>query len=275
MPPRANSSKKRACSPDEPKPADKPQTRSSKRVKKDVTSTASTSTSLSTTSAPAAKSRTRPKAVNVVEDSAVAPSFHGNFDLYAMSLPFLSSVFAPKRDYAALLKTIRTYQAKPDNTAQIFLPEDTSKSGRFESLAVLDPIQEWPFDLALRSLARKPTLTFTAREMSDNAKFFSGAGAGSPAKGPGVTAAVALAYDQCGIASSKGAFKMRRAWVSADGRDEVFEGVFSVSIIYSSLYRGKCDETACRETFAFWGVRARVGEDGKEIGLGPGTGRRW
>ena len=192
-----------------------------------------------------------------------------------MSHPFLSSIFASKRDYAALLTVLRAYQAKSYTTARIFLPaEHTSASaaGRFESRAVLDPMQEWPFDLALRSLVLKDALTFTARETSDAAKYFSEPG---KAKAVGVTAAVALAHDQCGISSSKGAFKMRRAWLSEDGKDEVFEGVFSVSIVYSSLYRRKCDESACRKSFAFWAIRARVGEDGKEIGLGPGTGRGW
>ena len=63
----------------------------------------------------------------------------------AKKLPFLNSVFAPKPDYSALLAAIRIYQAKPDNAAQIFLPEGPSKPGRFESLAILDPLQEWPF----------------------------------------------------------------------------------------------------------------------------------
>ena len=203
-----------------------------------------------------------------------------------MSHPFLSSIFASKRDYAALLTVLRAYQAKSYTTARIFLPaEHTSASaaGRFESRAVLDPMQEWPFDLALQSLVPKDALKFTAREVAADAKFFSDsdapkgpkAGMAAANRVPGVAAAVALAHDQCGISSSKGSFKMRRAWVSEDGKNEVFEGVFSVSIVYSSLYRRKCDESACRKSFAFWAIRARVGEDGKEIGLGPETGRGW
>ena len=60
-----------------------------------------------------------------------------------MCLPFLNSVFSPQRDYAALLKTIRTYQAKPDNSAQIFLPSDLSASpdGRFRSGGIQDPLE--------------------------------------------------------------------------------------------------------------------------------------
>ncbi|KAM5531977.1 hypothetical protein V8D89_014377 [Ganoderma adspersum] len=272
MPPKARTAKKRARSPDSnPPTADQVQTRSSKHAKKNASATSTSTT---------ATAKSQAEKDDVVEDPrpspAAAPSFRGNFDLYAMSLPFLNSVFAPKRDYAALLKTIRTYQAKPDNTARIFLPgpeDDAAKHGRFESPVVLDPLQEWPFDLALRSLTLKDALAFTARETSDAAQFFSDPPtAKAKAKAPGVAAAVALARDQCGISSSKGAFKMRRAWVSEDGKDEVFEGVFSVSIVYSSLYRSKCDESACRESFAFWAIRARVGEDEKEIGLGPGTG---
>ncbi|KAI1795259.1 hypothetical protein LXA43DRAFT_1108240 [Ganoderma leucocontextum] len=276
MPPKAKTSKKRARSPSpDSKPSDKTQTRSSKRTKKDASAAPT---------AGGGKPPAQKDVAGAVEATAVKtnerpaapgpPSFHGNFDMYSMKLPFLNSVFAPKRDYATLLKVIRTYQAKPENTAQIFLPEDASKAGRFRSLAVEDPMQEWPFDIALRSLALKGSLTFTAREReatgTPDAQFFSEPSAATP----GVAAAVALAQDQCGIKSSKGAFKMRRAWVSADGTDEVFEGVFSVNIVYSSLYRRKCDESSLRANFAFWAIRARVGEDGKEIGLGPAAGRR-
>ena len=109
------------------------------------------------------------------EASTKAPSFHGNFDLYAMCLPFLNSVFAPQRDYAALLKTIRMYQAKPDNSAQIFFPEDLSASpdGRLRSGGIQDPLECMPFDIALTSLALEDRIAFTSRELDADDAFYS------------------------------------------------------------------------------------------------------
>ena len=204
--------------------------------------------------------------------TAKTPSFHGNFDLYAMCLPFLNSVFSPQRDYAALLKTIRTYQAKPDNSAQIFLPEDLSASpdGRFRSGGIQDPLECMPFDIALESLALKDSVAFTSRELDADDAFYSDLDSASDSDLSGITASVALEDSHCGISSTRGTFKMRRAWVSEDGTDEVFEGFFKIDIVYSGLYRRKCFENSLNVSLPFWGIRARVGKDGKEMGLGPG-----
>ena len=185
-----------------------------------------------------------------------------------MSLPFLNSVFRPARDYAALLKTIRTYQAKPDNSAQIFLPADLA-DGRFRSDAIRDPLECMPFDVALESPALADSIAFGAREDAGSPDAFY---CSSPSNARGITASVGLedGGSHCGISSTRGTFKMRRAWVSEDGKDEVFEGFFKIGIVYSGLYRRKCWEDGLDESFAFWAIRARVGADGEDIGIGPG-----
>ncbi|KAI1795261.1 hypothetical protein LXA43DRAFT_1058440 [Ganoderma leucocontextum] len=200
-----------------------------------------------------------------------APSFHGNFDLYAMELPFLNSKFTPTCDYAAFLKVLRSYQAKPDNSAQIYLPDDfsTGTPGRLRSLPIEDPMEGMPHKVALKSLALKDSVRFTAREVTEDV-FYSEPSTGAAI--PGVTATVALAHHHCGVFMTKGTFKMRRAWVSADGKDEVFEGFFSIYIVYSRLYRRRIWEDSLKVRLPFWGIRARVGPDGKEIGLGPAGG---
>ncbi|KAI1795260.1 hypothetical protein LXA43DRAFT_1178750 [Ganoderma leucocontextum] len=270
MPPKAKTSKKRARSPAGTKAAgDKAQTRSSKRTKKDAfVATLTTADKTHDKEDVVDEAETTAAKTDEPESAgptAAAPSFHGNFDLYAMKLPFLNSVFTPKRDYAALLKLIRTYQAKPDNSAQIFLPEDIATAGQFRSRAIEDPLEGLPFDVALESAALKDSLKFTAREDTSDAYFSEPPTAAAAA---GLTASVKLEDEHCGISSSKGTFKMRRAWVDAEGTDEVFEGFFSINVVYSGLYRRKCQENSLQESFAFWAIRARVGEDGKEIGLG-------
>ncbi|PIL30063.1 hypothetical protein GSI_07794 [Ganoderma sinense ZZ0214-1] len=199
------------------------------------------------------------------------PSFHGNFDLYAMELPFLSSQFTPERDYAALLEALRFHQAKPDSSAQIYLPDDfsTGSPGRLRSLPLQDPLEGMPHKLALKALALHDSVAFTARETPEDALYSAPPPSAST---QGVTATVALAREHCGVFMTKGTFKMRRAWVSADGKDEVFEGFFSVYIVYSRLYRRKTLDDSLKVRLPFWGIRARVGPDGREVGLGTTRG---
>ncbi|KAM5531976.1 hypothetical protein V8D89_014376 [Ganoderma adspersum] len=170
------------------------------------------------------------------------PSFHGNFDLYAMELPFLNSAFIPERDYAALLKVLRHHQAKPDNSAQIYFPDDfsTGTPGRIRCLRLEDPLEGMPHKLALHD-----TLAFTARETTEDALYSAPPPSTSTAT-PG----------------------MRRAWVSADGKDEVFEGFFSTYIVYSRVYRRKTLDKSLTVRLPFWGIRARVGPDGRRSGSG-------
>ncbi|KAG1723481.1 uncharacterized protein EDB91DRAFT_1015461, partial [Suillus paluster] len=80
---------------------------------------------------------------------------------------------------------------------------------------------------------------------------------------------------QCGVKNAKGIWKMKRVWVGETTKSvqkELFEGYFSFSVSYDSMYRkaGHGSGSMCR--FAFWGVRAMKDNTGKEIGLGPGKG---
>ena len=213
------------------------------------------------------------------------PSFHGNFDLYAMELPFIHSKFTPERDYAALLKVLRYHQARPDSSAQIYLPGSDDfligVPGRLRSLPIKDPLEGMPHRLALTSLALHNSVAFTAQETTEDALY---SAPSSSTAVPGVTATVALVDRRCcggvitmAMAEGEGTFKMRRAWVSADGKDEIFEGFFSVDIGYASTcICGAIDEDDIVESLdvymPFWAIRARVGPDGREVGLGTTGG---
>ncbi|KAM5531966.1 hypothetical protein V8D89_014366 [Ganoderma adspersum] len=226
---------------------------------------------------------TKPKSDD--HPKTVPPSFHGNFDLYAMELPFIRSKFTPECDYAALLKVLRYHQTRPDSSAQIYLPDDFSTGipGRLRSLPIKDPLEGMPHRLVLTSLALHDSVAFTARETTEDA-LYSVPPTSAAAATPGVTATVSLVDHRCGafitmaMAEGEGTFKMRRAWVSADGKDEIFEGFFSLHIGYASTcICGAIDDDdnvveALDVYMPFWGIRARVGPDGREVGLGTTGG---
>ena len=138
-----------------------------------------------------------------------------------------------------------------------------------------------PHRLALTSLELHESVAFTARETTEDALY----SAPPPSTATsGVTATVALVDRRCcggvitmAMAEGEGTFKMRRAWVSADGKDEIFEGFFSVDIGYASTcICGAIDDDDIVESLdvymPFWGIRARVGPNGREVGLGTTGG---
>ncbi|KAE9394777.1 hypothetical protein BT96DRAFT_923291 [Gymnopus androsaceus JB14] len=63
---------------------------------------------------------------------------------------------------------------------------------------------------------------------------------------------------------------MSRVWTKAD--KELFEGVVTLRVNFSSMYQRKGHGNGGLYRFAFWAVRARKGDDGNEIGLDCGTG---
>ena len=70
---------------------------------------------------------------------------------------------------------------------------------------------------------------------------------------------------------------LRRAWVSADGKDEVFEGFFSVDIGYASTcicsaIDDNDDMDSLDVYLPIWGIRACVRPDGQELRLGTTGG---
>jgi len=192
----------------------------------------------------------------------------GNLDLYAAALPFLAKVYLPAGSsdpqYEQLYKTILTYQVKPDNSGQIFLPKSANSSGRFLSLSVSNPMSDEPYEINIESIKHKDKLTFTEDEREE----FDTPGP-NPA-GPGITAKVVPAEDGCGIAFASGIFKMTRVWAKrtpSGEMQELFEGYFSYDVRFSVMMIGKGFGREIGFTMPFWAVRARKDEDGKEIGL--------
>ncbi|PBK64117.1 hypothetical protein ARMSODRAFT_941384 [Armillaria solidipes] len=203
------------------------------------------------------------------------PVFSGKFDLYAMILPFLSKVYLPANSsstpqYEELYKTILTYQAKPDFSAQIVLPDAPyTKDGVAGSRALRDPMECLPYDLCLKDIKAVNKLSYTEHQKS----FFL-ARDSDMESGPAVTANTGIIDGGCGIQSARGKFMMKRVWTKAnpDGSlIELFEGFFSLMISYSSLYKRKGHGSGDDTEFAFWAVRARKDANGKEIGLNLGS----
>jgi hypothetical protein len=188
-----------------------------------------------------------------------------------MSLEFLEKEYLPSGattpQYDAVYKSILTYQAKNDQTARCYLGSPTDgDTSRFESHVIEDPMEDMPFDIAINSVKRQASLSFTKSELA------SFAAPESIPNGPGISAVMALADDRCGVQSASGIFKMKRVWtkLNSDGEFvELFEGFLSFNVTHSSLYRRKGHGSGSKVKFAFWGVRARTDGAGKEIGLRP------
>ncbi|KAG9318088.1 hypothetical protein JVU11DRAFT_154 [Chiua virens] len=204
----------------------------------------------------------------------LSPSFSGNFDLYGMYLPYLAKLCLPpgatSPDYSAVYDRILSSQAKHDYTARCFLsPHDVSTAvpphGRFESSSIIDPMAERPFEINLDSFTYKKALTFTPTErLSFQVPEHS-------TSGPGLVGHTGL-LPVCGIKNARGIFKIKRVWTREQGGllRELFEGFFSFSVGYDSMYRKAGHGNGATYKFAFWGVRAMKDNTGKEIGLGPG-----
>ncbi|PBK89256.1 hypothetical protein ARMGADRAFT_1065144 [Armillaria gallica] len=212
---------------------------------------------------------------NVEKEEDNGPVFSGKFDLYAMVLPFLSKVYLPTNSsstpqYEELHKTILTYQAKPDFSAQIVLPDAPyTKDGVAGSRALRDPMECLPYDLSLENIKAVNKLSYTEHQKS----FFL-ARDSDMESGPAVTANTGIIDGGCGIQTARGKFIMKRVWTKAnpDGSlIELFEGFFSLMISYSSLYKRKGHGSGDDTEFAFWAVRARKDANGKEIGLNLGS----
>ncbi|KAF9067824.1 hypothetical protein BDP27DRAFT_1364522 [Rhodocollybia butyracea] len=169
-------------------------------------------------------------------DAGQSAIFSGKFDIYAMGLAFLSSVYLPKGvsqpQYEDLYKTILTYQAESDFSGQCAIPDlsdQTSGSGSFLSVAFADPFSDKPYDIAIKDMESVDSVSYTAAQQGK--KF------GTPTMGiPGVYASLSLRDSGCGIQSSKGEFRMSRVWTKNDNGKliELFEGVMNLPINYGS-----------------------------------------
>jgi len=122
----------------------------------------------------------------------------------------------------------------------------------------MDPMEEAPFDISMCSIKHHALLSLPNEPPSV-------ALVGPAPDSPGVSASMALEEIHCSIQSASGVFKLKRVWTKATSSDdfvELFAGHFSFNITYSAMYKRKGHGT-------FWAVRARTGDDGKEVGPHP------
>ena len=183
--------------------------------------------------------------------------FTGKFDLYGMKLPFLHKVYLPPGSETPnpeeLYKTILTYQAKKDNTAQITLPDELTPgaSGTFKSFVLCDPMEEMPFPIKITDI-NETEVKFTSNQLEEFVYI------SKMVKGLGVAADLELDEDNCGVSSASGDIKMRPLWskVDAEGKNmELFEGFFSFDVSYSGMYRRKGHGSGRNVEMAFWAIR--------------------
>lgn len=201
-----------------------------------------------------------------------------------MVLPFLQKAYLPssggKPKHEAVFNEILSYQNKKDNSGRMYLPPASSgnKDGMFNCPSVEDPMECMGYDLALRKLTFDKYLSFAPDELEE----FPDPTGTRPLYAPGITASVELQQDHCGIRHATGSMKMMRVWdkvVDAPapsgggssheytGRQELFEMYFSFDVSFSGMYSGKGHGSGQEFCFAFWAVRARRDQEGKEIGL--------
>ncbi|KAH9484714.1 hypothetical protein JR316_0001614 [Psilocybe cubensis] len=198
----------------------------------------------------------RPQAPEAT-DEAEAPKFIGTFDLYGMDLPFLNSVYLPKGSSTvnpeALYKTILTYQAKSDRTAQLILPDSGPGSGKLDSGVFCDPMEDMPFDIVARNIKEVPKLSFKSVFGRPDAQH-------GAWQGVGVTASLVIEDGGCGIASSSGSISMHPMWRKVEKNGdilELFEGTLTFRVKYSSMYSRRGHGSGQNETIDFWAVRGR------------------
>lgn len=189
-----------------------------------------------------------------------------------MELPYLSKVYLPKGvstpQYEDLYKTILTYQVKDNNTAQFFLasPTDAHGASILKSPAIMDPMIESPFDISIHSIKHHLLLSLPSDKLPSVASV-------SPAPdSPGVSASMTLKDMHCGIQSASGVFKLKRVWTKAMSHGdfaELFAGYLSFNISYSGIFKRQNHGMGQNHKWEFWAIRARTGDDGKEVGLRP------
>jgi hypothetical protein len=188
-----------------------------------------------------------------------------------MTLPFLKKVYLPTGtttpQFEKLYDTILGYQAKPDSSAQIFLPERSYDHGVLITSGIRDPFDGSTHEVLLTDLEDCETISF---EASSPVKIITSAG-----KGDGVIATTTLPDGNCGISSASGVFKLRRAWDSVNEEGEIrelFEGYMTLKVGYSHLFLRKGFGKGDTYALGFWAVRARRNKSGDEIGVTPTEG---
>lgn len=130
-----------------------------------------------------------------------------------MSLDFLSNIYLPQGtrcpQYETLFNVLLGYEGQKGFDAHLRLPAPTApgapdQRGSFtadEVTHIFSP--ELPFYLAINSIARKRTVTFSPAERA----FFPAPDSIPP--GPGLTAKTALWGGNCGVKSAAGVFNVQ------------------------------------------------------------------
>lgn len=119
------------------------------------------------------------------------------------------------------------------------------------------------YDIGIESLESTDKISYTAAQRRKFSEI------GTPTTGvPGIVANLSLRDAGCGIASSKGDFRMSRLWTKEENGKlvELFEGILSIRITHSGLYKRKGHGSGFAVSIPFWAVRARKNKSGKEIG---------
>jgi hypothetical protein len=201
----------------------------------------------------------------------------GKFDLYSTQLSFLRSEYTPKGatapNFQAVYEKILFYQAKPDFSFRCALRteagDDSTSQGQFACSQVVDPMGDEPLEpLYIVHGQTKSSVKFGAKESAHPSTV--GSGWGYEAK-------IELDMDGdgfgCGmINSGRGTFKMRKVWVAPDDdTKELFEGYWTLKIVYGPTLRRKGFGTSNSYSGPFWGVRA-LKKNGEEVGIDPGDG---
>jgi hypothetical protein len=151
---------------------------------------------------------------------------------------------------------------------------EAEAKGRIRGPMIKDQILEAQYDLFIEDIEEHENVEYTSMELVD-----------SPERdvdptGPGFTAN--LEFGEAGhhdiVTHSKGSIKLMRVWAkeAAPGEQpmELFEGSFSLEVIYQLKYQKKVGRVENNGS-TFWAVRAKKGDDGREIGMRSQAGCRF
>ncbi|KIY68234.1 hypothetical protein CYLTODRAFT_489964 [Cylindrobasidium torrendii FP15055 ss-10] len=178
---------------------------------------------------------------------------NGSFDLYIMDLPFLKKALMPAGasapNYPALYKDLVARQSKKDRSGQVNFGEHNGAMRVFAP-GFSDPMEESPYDLTLSGVKVVGKTSFTSKEL---AKFFP---APPSTDGSGMIVADLNVDGGCGVASASGKIKMM-----VNPSQKMYFGTLALKVSYSGLYRRKGHGSGTNETFAFWAIKSREGDE--------------
>ncbi|TDL20186.1 hypothetical protein BD410DRAFT_829865 [Rickenella mellea] len=189
----------------------------------------------------------------------------GKFDLYDSKLPLLVSEYLPKGakspNFKAVYEKILFYQAKPEFTIRCALREDAAgvdlSVGRVACRVIRNPMSAEELEpIYVVDGQTEATVSFDAGQSVHSSMVCDGVG---------YEAKLELDVME-GTADA-----MRKVWADDSGEKELFEGYFSLNIIYGPTLRRKQHGNGKLYELKFWAVRA-LKKDGEEVGIDAGKG---